>query len=80
MESEENFSYHQSTIDGREFHEKRYQTHKNEISHFAIETKYQIKIIFTKKIDLIQIYGILKSAPFCLQSNALRCLILIQRQ
>ena len=24
------------TID-REFHEKRYQTHKNEISHFAIE-------------------------------------------
>ena len=37
MESEENFSCHQSTIDGREFHEKRYQTHKNEISHFAIE-------------------------------------------
>ena len=31
-------------------------------------------------LDLIQIYGILKSAHFCLQSNALMCLILIQRQ
>ena len=37
MESDENFSCHQFTIDGREFHEKRYQTHKNEISHSAIE-------------------------------------------
>ena len=33
MESEENFSCHQFTIDGREFHEK----HKNKIYHFAIE-------------------------------------------
>ena len=39
---------------------------------------YQPSIIFTKKIDLIQICGIWKSAPFCLQSNFLRCLILIQ--
>ena len=37
MELEENFNCHQFMIDGREFHEKRYQTHKNEISHFAIE-------------------------------------------
>ena len=30
------FNIQTKTID-REFHEKRYQTHKNEISHFAIE-------------------------------------------
>ena len=37
MELEENFSCHQFTIDDREFNEKRYQTHTNIISHFAIE-------------------------------------------
>ena len=35
---------------------------------------YQPSIIFTKKIDLIRIYGIWKSATFCLQSNSLRCI------
>ena len=96
MDSDKNFSWHQFTIDGREFHEKRYQTHENEISHFAIEMLYlpsnhigacvQNKkninrlLYLQKKIDLIQIYGILKCAPSCLQSNALMCLILNQRQ
>ena len=50
-----------------------------------LELVYGIKKISTvyyiyEKNDLIQIYGILKTAPFCLQSNALMCLILIQRQ
>ena len=33
---------------------------------------------FYGKINLIHMYGILKSAPFCFQSNVLRCPILIQ--
>ena len=45
---------------------------------------WQKKIInvyyFMKEIDLIHIYGITRSAAFCLQSNVLKWLISIQPQ